>query len=178
MTRPLLICLAAVYAVPIVSIALSAQSTQSTQPSDCSELVAQSSAMAPPAQKKIWTNDDLSGFHNDTGSSSVGSGPAPARSAQPTAEASKRNAAWYRGQISKLQVKILPLDAQIGALQSAIEGKPAGDAKKSVRPFSVRADDWPAELAQLIEKRDDISAKITALRDQARRSGVPANALP
>jgi predicted secreted hydrolase len=177
MTRLLVICLAAIYFVPAVAISLSAQNAQSTQPRDSSQPVTQTSA-TPPAGKKIWTNDDLSGLHNDAGSSSVGSSPAPTRSTQPTAQASKRNAAWYRDQISKLQAKIPLLDTQIAALQSAIEGKPTGDAKKSVRPYSVRADDWSVELGQLSEKRDDIFAKITALRDEAHRSGVPANALP
>jgi hypothetical protein len=178
MTRLLLICLAAIYFVPAVAISRSAQNAQSTQPRDSSQPVTQTSATAPPAGKKIWTNDDLSGLHDDAGSASIGSSPAPTRLTQPTAQASKRNAAWYRDQISKLQAKIPLLDTQIAALQLAIEGKPTGDAKKSVRPYSVRADDWSVQLGQRSEKRDDIFAKITALRDEARRSGVPANALP
>jgi hypothetical protein len=78
----------------------------------------------------------------------------------------------------RLQSKLPPLDEQIAELHAAIDGKPTGDARKSVRPYSVRLDSWAAELDQLNKKRADISDNITELRDEARRNGIPANALP
>ena len=66
----------------------------------------------------------------------------------------------------------------MAALQAAIDGKPTGDARKSTRPYSVRVDDWSAERDELGKKRDEIAAKISDLQDEARRNGVPANALP
>jgi hypothetical protein len=42
----------------------------------------------------------------------------------------------------------------------------------------VRPDDWRDQLARLQKQRDDIVAKISALIDEARHNGVPANALP
>ena len=48
-------------------------------------------------------------------------------------------------------------------------------------PFGRTAfelDSWAAELDQLNKKRADISDNITELRDEARRNGIPANALP
>ena len=68
--------------------------------------------------------------------------------------------------------------AQIAQLQSAIDGKPTGDAKSSQRPRGVKADDWSVEMQELQKKRDGILDQISALKDQARHHGVPANALP
>ena len=166
-------CFAVALATP-----LSAQSTPSTRPQDSSPADTQTPRSSPPAVKKVWTNDDLAGSQSEPGNNSGGLGSPPVRSAQPTAQAAKRNLAWYRAQIAKLQAKLPPLDIQIAALQSALDGKPTGDEKKSVRPYSVRSNDWSVELDELRRQRDDLAAKIDALRDQARRAGVAPNALP
>jgi hypothetical protein len=177
MIRPLLIILWAVCFVPAVATPSGAQNTQSTESRDSSQPSAQSSAV-PPSEKKVWTNDDLSGLHNEVGNSSFSSNAASPRPMKMTAQTPKRSAAWYRDQISKLQAKIPPLDEQMAELQAAIDGKPTGDAKKSVRPYSVRADDWSAELDQLAKNRQEILEKVSDLRDEARRNGIPANTLP
>jgi hypothetical protein len=176
MSRPLLVFLTASYFAAIGAIPSNAQNAQSTQPGETAQSTTPI-ATAPTAAKKIWTNDDLSGSYID-GVTSASSRPSPASSVHTTRQPSKKNAVWYSDQITKLQAQIPPLDAQIAVLHSAIDGKPTGDAKKSVRPYSVRADDWTLEMNQLSEKRDHISSQIAALRDEARRSGVSANALP
>jgi hypothetical protein len=178
-SRPLMMIFRwAVCSVLPVAIPLSGQNAPSAQSRGSSQPATQISATPPPAAKKIWTNDDLSGAYEDGRISSTGSHSATTRLTQATAQSLKQSAASYRDQIAKLQAKIPPLDAQIAELQAAIDGKPTGDARKSVRPYSVRADSWAAELDQRNKKRDDIADKISQLRDEARRNGIPANALP
>jgi len=178
MPRPVLLSVAA-FLVLAPGTALSAQSPESTQARDSSQPAASNSATAEPLSgKKVWTNDDVSGLHTDPAISTFRPTGAATRPAKALASAPKRNAAWYRDQISKLQAKIPPIDAQMAALQAAIDGKPTGDARKSTRPYSVRVDDWSAERDELGKKRDEIVSKISDLQDEARRSGVPANELP
>jgi hypothetical protein len=153
------------------------QSAQTEQAHDASQPAAEAADAPPPAAKKVWTNDDLSGLHNQPAISTGVSNSVRARPAQ-SAQNPRRSAAWYRDQILRLQSKLPPLDEQIAELHAAIDGKPTGDARKSVRPYSVRLDSWAAELDQLNKKRADISDNITELRDEARRNGIPANALP
>ena len=64
---------------------------------------------------------------------------------------------------------------KIRQLQDALDGK----AVNSVRTYGgVRADDWRDQLSRLRKQRDDISAKIAALEDEARHNGIAPNALP
>jgi len=178
MPRPVLLSLAAFLALAPAAV-LNAQSSESTQARDSSQPAASNSATAEPLSgKKVWTNDDVSSLRADPAISTFRSTSAPTRPAKTLTSGPKKSAAWYRDQISKLQAKIPPIDAQMAALQAAIDGKPTGDARKSTRPYSVRADDWSAERDQLGKKRDEITAQISDLQDEARRNGVPASALP
>jgi hypothetical protein len=172
---PIFLCL--VCFVSAAAMPLSAQDGQATQPGGFSPQTGQTSA-APASAKRVWTNDDLSGLHKEASISSFGSSPAPLKPAKTASPTPKRSAAWYREQIAKFQAKIPPIDAQMADLQAAIDGKPTGDAKKSERPYNVRADDWRAQLNQLGKQRGDISEKISELRDEARHDGIPVSALP
>lgn len=98
--------------------------------------------------------------------------------ARSATSAQTHTAEYYKDRISKLQAQIPPLDAQITELQSAIDGKPTGDAVKSTRPAGVKFDTWAHELAEFQKKRDDILAQIAVLQDQARHDGVPAKDIP
>ena len=155
-----------------------AQPAQAAAPA---QTPAQDSAANPssqqPAQKKVWTNEELSTLDPHEGVSTIGKRPAsvPKR----TAPAKGNNANWYRNQIVALQAKIPPIDSQIAQLQAGLDGKAVGDGKQSTRPYySVKADDWSRELAELQKKREDILAQIGALQDQARHNGIAPNALP
>lgn len=164
--------------VPTLAQSSSSQASSaviSTQPS-------QSKLQSPPAQPNsttVWTNEDLSGLRGDSvASNRAVAPPKPSATAtKPSATAASRgkDAKWYHDQISKLQAQLPPLDAQISNYQAALAGKPVD----STRTYGwVRPADWSAQLAQLQQKRDDISNKITSLVDEARHKGIPANTLP
>lgn len=136
---------------------------------------------APPAAKKVWTNDDVSDLRGQSTISTVGQ-PSARNGAKtgdkPAPNAKSGNGKAYQNQIARLEAQIPPLDAQIAELQAAIDGKPTGDGKTSQRPRSVKTDDWSVEMQDLQKKRDDTLAQIATLKDQARHQGVPANTLP
>ncbi|HEY4710981.1 MAG TPA: hypothetical protein VIH46_12480, partial [Candidatus Acidoferrales bacterium] len=136
-----------------------------------------SSTPAPPAGKKVWTNDDVGDLRSDSVISTVGSSN-PKSGVKPATASKNNDAKSYQAQIARLEAQIPPLDSQIAELQAAIDGKPTGDAKTSQRPRGVKADDWSVEKQDLETKRDAIVEQINALRDQARHRGIPANALP
>jgi len=132
----------------------------------------------PPA-KKVWSNEDMKGLDPHAGVSTVGKDDKPAKPGEkPAANGQTHSAEYYKNKITKLQSQIPPLDAQIAELQSAIDGKPTGDAIKSTRPAGVKFDNWTNELADLQAKRADLLAQITALQDEARHDGIPAKDIP
>lgn len=157
---------------------------QTAQPAQTSAApVSQTSSQPAPDQqkqpaRKVWTDDDVGDLRDRSAISTVGapsSKPAnlTGRLAAPTART--KDARWYQDQISKLRAKIPPLDDKIRHLQDALDGK----AVNSVRTYGgVRADDWRDQLSRLRKQREDISAKIAALEDEARHNGITPNALP
>ncbi len=171
-------------AVLLASGAATAASAQSSSSAAATPAAGQPAAAnvapsttAPPAGKKVWTNDDVTDLRSDSVISTVGSSNTkPATKPGPAAKTN--DAKSYQTQIAKLEAQIPPLDSQISELQAAIDGKPTGDAKTSQRPRGVKADDWSFEMQELETKRDGIVEQISELRDQARHRGIPANALP
>jgi len=135
---------------------------------------------AQPAPKKVWTNADVPTLRADSSISTVGKRPNGQRNsanANRPAPPTKDGKA-YADQITNLQNKVAAINDQIVQLQSGIDGKFTGDGQKSTRPTYAHADDWRDQLARLEKQRDDINAHIDAIRDQARRAGVPPNSLP
>jgi hypothetical protein len=131
--------------------------------------------------KKVWTNDELGGAHNQPGASAsqpTRNANANPRQKTPAGPKARGDAQWYHDKIADLQAKLPPLDAQIAQLQAAIDGAATGDAKTSTRPHAVKAGDWRQQQADLQKQRDDIAARINALQDEARHVGIPPNALP
>jgi hypothetical protein len=132
-----------------------------------------SPAPAPPTPaKKVWTNDDI---HSATPISPEPNAKAASTVNKPKPNAKGKDASWYRGQISKLQAQIPPLDEKISQLQAALNGQTV----TSTRQYGgAKPDDWRDELSRFQKQRDDIDTKIAALEDQARHDGVPENELP
>jgi hypothetical protein len=171
----LILCVA--FATP-----LRAQNDSATSPPQSGQTAgssqSQSTAPAPSTSKKVWTNDDVADLREGSEVSTFNS-PSTRNNRTATKPGSKgRDAKWYQDQIAKLQKQIPPLDNQIAALQSAIDGKPTGDGKTSARPYGVKLNDWSVELADLQKKRDGLTGQINALEDEARRKGIPENQLP
>jgi hypothetical protein len=135
-----------------------------------------STTTATAPAKKVWTNEDMSDVHrNDVISTFSNKSNKPANN-KPAGNANGNAAAKnYQTQITRLQEKLPPLDEQISQLQAALNG----DTVNSVRHVGgAKIDDWRDELARLQKQREDIVAKISALQDEARRKGVPANQIP
>jgi len=149
-------------------------SAQSTEPT--SQVPAPAPPPAQPAAKKVWTNDDVVGLRADSRISSFSQPNAnPAKNGAKPANSKGKDAAWYKNRISGLQAQLPKLDDQIGQLQAALDG----ETVNSVRKWGgVKPDDWRVQLDALQKKRDSIQAEISALKDQARHDGVPADALP
>jgi hypothetical protein len=135
-----------------------------------------STTAATVPAKKVWTNEDMSDVHkNSTISTFSATSNKPANN-KPAGNANgNASAKNYQTQITRLQEKLPPLDEQISQLQAALNG----DTVNSVRHVGgAKIDDWRDELARLQKQREDIVAKISALQDEARRKGVPANQIP
>lgn len=173
MSRPVL-CLSALCLTVIFAQTARAQDNSSAPPAP------QVPANADPAPKRVWTNDDVTDLRADSPISTVGSpkgGPAKSGHAS-TGAPGQKDAKWYHDQMQKLQNQLPALDDKIAQLQAGIDGNFTGDSKTSTRPAYAKGGDWRTELAQLQKQRDDIETRISTLQDQARRAGIPANALP
>jgi hypothetical protein len=184
MSRRRLIFLAILFSTAVIAAPSRAQdnaSTPATAPSGDANQSSPQITPAPPTQpaaKKVWTNDDLTDLRANHAISNAAPNAGSAKPVAKPATATNKYAKSYQDQIAKLEAQIPPLDSQIAELQSAIDGKPTGDAKESTRPRSVKIDDWSTEMQQLQQKRDDVQSRIAALEDQARSHGVAANTLP
>lgn len=156
-----------------------AQSSQSNPTQATGQASSQSPATTSPSQapeKKVWTNDDVGDLRDHSAISTFGNAnPKPAKPGdRPSATGKGKDAKWYRDQIDKLQAKIPPLDDKIHQLQAALNGETV-DATRQYG--GARPDDWRDQLERLQKQRDDIQTKISALEDEARHNGIPANAL-
>jgi len=150
--------------------------SDSAVPSQNSGAAGPSDAASQAPDKKVWTNDDFSSHPRRAASSSPNSNSKFANTAnKPKPNNGGKNAAWYRGQISKLQDQIPPLDEKIAQLQAALNGQQVN----TPRPYGwSKPDDWRTQLAQYQKQREDIQTKISALEDEARHNGVPENEIP
>jgi hypothetical protein len=137
---------------------------------------ANATATATAPAKKVWTNEDMREVHRDSAISTFSNSSNKAGNGKPAATAKgNKDAKNYQTQITRLQDKLPPLDEQIAQLQGALNG----DTVNSTRHVGgAKIDDWHDELVRAQKQREDIVAKISALQDEARRNGVPANLIP
>lgn len=148
----------------------------------------------PPAQKKVWTNDDIDQLRDSEagGISVVGNTPAPPSDAtanqkgagapaKPGAAEPKvpkeKDPEWYREQLTPLYAALSKINDQIAAAQSAVDGDTRGDAGVSM---NVRA---PAgtpqeQLVALQKEQSAVQGKIDDLLDMARHNDIPPGDLP
>jgi hypothetical protein len=159
----------------------SAQSPAPAQDASAQPPATPASAATKPAanEKKVWTEEDLKKMDQHEGVSTVGkSDPEKAAAAKAKSNGQNHDPQWYKTQIAKLQDQLDSTNKKIDEISATINGKPTGDGVQSTRPAGVRWDSWQNELADLQKKRDDFTAQIAALQDQARHAGVSTNAIP
>jgi uncharacterized protein YukE len=159
--------------------AANAPAPASSSPADTATNANANAATSPAATtapaKKVWTNEDMKEVHRDDAISTVGNKVTkPANNKPATNPANNRYTKQYQDQITRLQEKLPPLDEQIAQLQAVLNG----DTVNAPRHVGAKIDDWHEELVQLQKQRDDITTKISALQDEARSKGVPANQIP
>jgi hypothetical protein len=135
-----------------------------------------STTTATAPAKKVWTNEDMRDVHSHDAISTFSTKNNKPANNKPAGNADGNAAAKnYQTQITRLQEKLPPLDEQISQLQAALNG----DTVNSTRHVGgAKIDDWHDELVRLQKQREDIVAKISALQDEARSKGVPANQIP
>lgn len=138
----------------------------------------QSAASPAPAEqaapKKVWTNDD-GRFHSRPSPSADASTKPAGTANKPKPSNHGKNAGWYRGQITKLQGQVPPLDEKIAQLQAALNGQ----TTNAPRTYGwSKPEDWRDALARYQKQREDLEAKISALEDEAHHNGVPENEIP
>lgn len=146
----------------------------SSAPAPSSTQSASSATATQPTDKKVWTNDD--GRFHSRSSSTADATTKPAGTAnKPKPNNNGKNAGSYRAQITKLQGQIPPLDDKIAQLQAALNGQ----TTNAPRTYGwSKPEDWHDALARYQKQREDILAKISALEDEARHSGVPESEIP
>jgi hypothetical protein len=140
-----------------------------------------------PAQKKVWTNDDMDELRDQGagGISVIGSAPAAAATpaaatpqkgaAKPAATPAKvpdeKNPDWYRKQLAPLYESLDRINDQIAAAQSAIDGDSRGDSGVSMGARAPAG--TPAEqVAALQKEQQGVQDKIDALLDMARHNDI------
>jgi hypothetical protein len=150
--------------------------TNSTNSANATTSTTATTPSATAPAKKVWTNEDMRDVHKNSVISTFSGTNGKADSAKPAGTAKgNKDGKQYQDQILKLQAKLPPLDEQITELQATLNGATVN----STRHYSgTKIDDWHEELVQLQKQRDDITAKISALQDEARRNGVPPNLIP
>jgi hypothetical protein len=130
-----------------------------------------------PANKRVWTNDDMGDLHrNSTISTFAAPAAKPAQSSEkPASLAKNANAKRYQDQIVAQRAKLPPLDDKISQLKAVL----SGNTVQETRVYGGgHIDDWHEELLHLQKQRDDIETKISGLQDEARHNGVPENQIP
>ena len=146
----------------------------SSAPAPSSTQSPSSATATQPADKKVWTNDD-GRFHSRSSPSADATAKPAGAANKPKPNNNGKNAGWYRGQITKLQNQIPPLDDKIAQLQAALNGQ----TTNAPRTYGwSKPDDWHEALARYQKQREDIQAKISALEDEARHNGVPESEIP
>jgi hypothetical protein len=160
---------------PAGDAAAPAQANSTTSANATTSTTATTPSATAPA-KKVWTNEDMRDVHKNSVISTFSGTNGKADSAKPAGTAKgNKDGKQYQDQILKLQAKLPPLDEQITELQATLNGATVN----STRHYSgTKIDDWHEELVQLQKQRDDITTKISALQDEARRNGVPPNLIP
>ena len=160
---------------PVGDAAAPAQTNSTTSANTTTAATTTTPSATAPA-KKVWTNEDMREVHRNSAISTFSATNNKPANGKPAATAKgNKDAKQYQNEIKRLQEKLPPLDEQIAQLQAALNGNTVNTTR---HVGGAKIDDWRDELVRAQNQRDDIVAKISALQDEARRNGVPANLIP
>jgi hypothetical protein len=177
MNKALRLCSAALFVISGFTLAAAsalAQNDSSSSAQNPDQSAASPTPSEQTAPKKVWTNDD-GRFHSRPSPSADASTKTAGAASKPKPNNNGKNAGSYRAQITKLQGQVPPLDDKIAQLQAALNGQ----TTNAPRTYGwSKPEDWHDALARYQKQRDDIQAKISALEDKARHSGVPESEIP
>lgn len=152
-----------------------ASSPTSPQNTSASETAKDSAnTAAAKKSKKVWSEDDLHKLGG--GVSVVGDAKPDAKTRTPANSGSKNStAAYYKGQLEKLQAQLDDTNKKLTDLQNFNGDKSSSTAVQMNRRFT--ATPVPDQIAQLEAKKKQIAAQMQDIFDQARRSGIEPGAL-
>ena len=119
---------------------------------------------APPAPKKVWTNDDL-----PTAKPGIDKRNQNARPAAQTADPATIDR--IRKNLEKLQSQLDDVNKKLKSLKDFMEGEPvstgARDLDKGLNRVPV-----DQQVVQLQEKKKTLEAELSDLWDEARKKGI------
>jgi hypothetical protein len=119
--------------------------------------------------KKVWTNENVADLNGSV--SVVGNSKNPGKAAT-NAQANPQYIAETRKQLEKLQSQLDDTDKQLAALQDFSKGKPpATPGGYQINGGYIRVP-VNQQILTLQDKKKQLTAKIDALLDEARKKGV------
>jgi len=125
----------------------------------------------PKKQKKVWTNDNLSGANGAV--SVVGNSKTVLKAkSNPAKPADAQYVASVRKQLDKLNGQIADTDKQIADLTNFSKGEPSTSASGMKVGKGYNRDPIDVQIHALQEKKKDLQSKIDVLLDEARKKGV------
>jgi hypothetical protein len=143
----------------------------------------------PPAQKKVWTNEDIDQLRDQGAGGISVMGPAappatpsaqqgnpaasgaPAKPAKAPALPKEKDPEWYRQQLAPLYAALDRINTQLAAAQAAVDGDSRGEGGVSMNTRAPQG--TPQEqVATLQNEQAQVQARIDALLDMARHNDI------
>ena len=112
------------------TVSAQSQTTPSTDTAQAPNQASSTASAAPPAGKKVWTNEDVSDLRTNSTISTVGSTDTKP-SAKTSSAGKPKNPKQYPAQIARLEGQIPQLDQEIAELQ--VHTKSLPDARHYLR---------------------------------------------
>ncbi len=128
---------------------------------------------------KVYTNDDLSGTLQGSGTSSAPApaSPTPAAAAKTDAVDEKKTEAYWKGRVTALQQSLVRIKVLIEAMQSRINALNAQalSADDPGRQATLQADLTTAasEMARLKQESEKQNKDLIAIQEEARKANIP-----
>jgi len=120
---------------------------------------------APPAPKKVWTNDDLPTAKSSADKRNQNARPASGQTADPaTIERIRKN-------LEKLQSQLDDVNKKLKSLKDFMEGESVSTGSRDLDKGLNRVP-VDQQVVQLQEKKKTLEAELSDLWDEARKKGI------